>query len=73
VKRYLDCAVITFLHGSRNEQGAPAFHTVRGAFFEGGPLFPGAGVAEKTHIQWCVRDPRRSVRGYFRPLPGWDD
>jgi hypothetical protein len=25
-------------------------------------------VAEsKTHVQWCVRDPKRSIIGYFRP------
>lgn len=73
VKRYLDCAVINFLHLIRRERTLPSFETLRGAFFEGGPLFPGAGIAEKTHIQWCVRDPQRSVLGYFRPLPGWED
>jgi hypothetical protein len=73
VKRYLDCAVIDFLHLVRQERELSPFDTLRGAFFEGGPLFPGAGVARKTHIQWCVRNPRRSILGYFRPLPDGND
>jgi hypothetical protein len=36
VKRYLDCAVINFLHESRKGSGHAPFDTVRGAFFEGG-------------------------------------
>jgi hypothetical protein len=43
------------------------FDTVRCPFFEGSPLFPGARIAERTHLQWCVRDPKKSVIGYFRP------
>ena len=50
VKRHLDCAVINYLDTTRAEQNLPSFDTLRGAFFEGGPLFPDAGVAEKTHI-----------------------
>lgn len=37
------------------------------AAFEGGALFDGSKLSEKSHIQWCVRDPQRSVIGYFRP------
>jgi hypothetical protein len=65
--RPLDCAVINFLHQTRIDRGLRPFDTVRAAFAEGGPLFPGAGVTAKHHIQLCVR--RRScIKGYFRVL-----
>jgi len=73
VKRRLDCAVINYLHIMRLETQRQSFNCVRGAFFEGGPLYPGAGITAKSHIQWCVRDPARNIRGYFVPLPGWED
>jgi hypothetical protein len=67
VKRNLDCAVINYLDQVREEQGAIHYDAVRGAFFEGRPLYEGAGIMEKTHIQVCVRTPRQ-IRGYFRPV-----
>lgn len=67
IKRNLDCAVINYLHQARAGQGEPPYDSVRGAFFEGRPLYAGAGIMEKTHIQICVRNPRQ-IRGYFRPL-----
>lgn len=67
VKRHLDCAVVNFLHESRAAEGLTAYHTVRAPFFEGDELFKGSKLMEKTHVQWCVRDPRRSIIGYFRP------
>lgn len=69
VNRRLDCAVCQFLHTMREENGEPPFDTLRAAFVEGQALYPGAGFREKTHIQWCVRNPRHSVRGYFRAKP----
>jgi len=39
---------------------------VRGAFFEGGELYPGARISAKTYIQWCIRDPLENIIGYFR-------
>lgn len=68
VKRHLDCAVINFAHHAREVQNLTAYDTVRGAFPEGKPLYPGARIMEQTHVQICVRHPRRSIRGYFRPL-----
>lgn len=38
ILRYLDCAVIRFLHQVLDEEGAESFDTVRGFFPEGGPL-----------------------------------
>lgn len=67
VKRHLDCAVLNFLHQSRAAQGLAAYHTVRAPFFEGGELFTGSKLRDKTHVQWCVRDPKRSIIAYFRP------
>ena len=65
--RPLDCAVINYLHQTRIQQNLQPFDTVRAAFAEGGPLYPGAGISAKHHIQLCVR--RRScIKGYFRVL-----
>ena len=66
VKRHLDCAVFNFLHEYRTGSDEPAFDTIRCPFFEGKPVFPGSKIAALTHIQWCVRNPHKSVLGYFR-------
>lgn len=68
VFRRLDCAVINFLHLSReSEADKQPFNTVRCPFSEGPPVFPGAKIPSKTHIQWCVREPEKFIRAYFRP------
>ena len=46
----------------------PAYDTVRGAFWEGEPLYPSAGFKRKNHVQLCVRRPD-CIKGYFRVLP----
>ncbi|MET0265625.1 MAG: hypothetical protein ABW202_08425 [Duganella sp.] len=79
-KRNLDCAVINMVHELRSlTQSGKWLHesshsgkfmpydTVRGAFWEGGPLYPGARIEKKSHVQICVRNPN-SILGYFRPL-----
>ena len=66
VKRRLDCAILNFLHGYRAETGEPPFDTIRCPFFEGKDIFPGSKIAARTHLQWCVRDPKKSILGYFR-------
>ena len=66
VKRHLDCAVFNFLHEHRAGVGEPPFDTIRCPFFEGRPVFTGSKIAARTHIQWCIRDPRKCVVGYFR-------
>lgn len=65
VQRFLDCAVINYLHKLREKEGLEAFTTVRGAFTEGKELYPGARIQAKTHIQLCVRAPS-AIRGIFR-------
>lgn len=67
IMRHLDCAVINFaIRSAEDEAEGLLYHTVRGAFEEGGPAFPGACVRKKTHIQVAVRDPS-CIIGYFRP------
>lgn len=65
--RHLDCAVIRAMHQSRAEIGLPKYDAVRGAFWEGGELYPGAGFSSKQHVQIAVLDPK-AILGYFRPL-----
>ena len=65
--RRLDCAVINYVHQRRTDDNKQAFDTVRAAFVEGIPLYPGAGFQRRTHIQICVRNPKQII-GYFRPL-----
>jgi len=67
VKRKLDCYVINYLHRMRRRRKQPPFHTIRCPFMEGGPLYEGSKFHAKTHLQWCVRNPKKHVWGYFRP------
>ena len=67
VIRRLDCAVIDYIQVAREQEGEPAFDSVRAPFIEGSPLYENAGFHERTHIQICVRKPERII-GYFRPL-----
>ena len=67
VKRQLDCAVINFLHRMRSDLGFRPFDSVRAPFLEGGELFAGSRLSSKTHVQWCIRNPRQSIIGYFHP------
>ena len=64
--RYLDCAVMELLHQLRQAEGRPPFDTVRGFFFEGRELYPGAGFRELDHIQICVRSLDQII-GFFWP------
>ena len=68
LKRKLDCAVVNYVHAVRKDVDLlKPFDSVRGAFSEGEPLYEGAKIMAKTHIQVCIRD-RSSIRGYFRPI-----
>lgn len=64
--RFLDCQVIEELHKLTPEIGHQGFDSVRGAFVEGEPVYEGAGIYEKTHIQICVRNPN-CIKGLFLP------
>jgi len=65
--RYLDRAVIEFMHQLREANGLPAYDTVRAAFPEGGELYPKAGFTRRSHIQIAVRS-LRCIKGYFKPI-----
>jgi len=64
--RKLDRAVFETLHELREEEGLPAFETVRAFFVEGEPLYPSAGIRQLDHLQICVRRSKNIV-GYFLP------
>jgi len=68
IMRYLDCAVINFAIDAASEVAGrgQVYDTVRGAFEEGPPAFPGACVRQRTHIQVAVKNPE-CIIGYFRP------
>ena len=54
--RNLDCAVINALCEQSLFRFGVKYDSVRGAFWEGDPLFPGAAIKEKSHIQICIRN-----------------
>lgn len=66
VLRYLDCAVIDYLHSLIREQGEPPYDTVRALFAEGEFLYEGGGFREKNHSQIAVRN-HDCIRGFFIP------
>ena len=65
--RNLDCAVIQTIQSFFAKQGVQQYDSVRGVFTEGNPVYPGAGVLEKTHTQICVVNPN-CIKGYFAPM-----
>ena len=65
-KRALDCMVINTAVEMNKEKDYQGFDSVRGAYIEGEPVYPGACIQEKTHIQVCVRN-INCIRGYFYP------
>ena len=68
MRRNLDCAVIRHLHRILGRAEASAIQSVKGVFTEGGPIYPGAAILEKTHIQIAVCDPS-CIKGVFRVRP----
>lgn len=66
ILRKLDCAVIEALHELNKQAGLPKFDSVRGVFWEGEELYPGAGFMQKNHIQIAVINPN-CIKGFFLP------
>ncbi len=66
VLRYLDCAIIEYMHRFLKDNNEKPFDSVRAAFIEGSPIYPDAGFHEKTHIQICVINPN-CIKGVFLP------
>ena len=63
--RYLDCLVVNESLKDMKKRGRD-FDTVRGAFLEGPPVYPGAGFSREGHIQISVRN-SACILGVFRP------
>jgi hypothetical protein len=63
--RYLDCLVLNDCL-VRLERGGASYDTVRGAFLEGDPAYPGAGFSREGHLQIAVRNVS-CILGVFRP------
>ena len=66
--RKLDSAVFKYLHKSRKETSGIPFDTIRYAFNEGEPIYPGANFTARLHIEICVLNPDL-ILGYFLPYP----
>ena len=64
-KRELDCAVIRYAHELANEVGEK-FDSVRAAFWEGTPLYEGAGFKRENHIQIAILN-KNCIKGVFLP------
>ena len=64
-KRELDCAVIRYAHKLAKEEGM-YFDSVRAAFLEGEPLYPGSMFRKQNHIQIAVINPN-CIKGIFLP------
>lgn len=69
-RRLRDRAVVEFMHSMRRAARPPLdeYDTVRAPFWEGEPLYPGAGFQKRNHVQIAVRNPD-CIKGYFRPIP----
>jgi len=65
--RYLDCAVVQTLHEYRRERGLHPYDSVRSVFWEGKPIYEGAGIHDRNHVQVCVCNVA-CIKGYFRPI-----
>jgi hypothetical protein len=63
--RALDCMVIND-YLARAKANGTEYDTVRGAFLEGPPAYPGAGFSREAHVQVAVRNPA-CILGVFRP------
>jgi hypothetical protein len=65
-RRDLDCAMINFLCTKVRRETGRTIQTVRAAFLEGEPVFPGSAILRETHVQMAVRDVS-CILGVFRP------
>lgn len=62
----LDCAFLNWAIPLLEEESSLPYHTVRGVFVEGSPLYPSSQLHTESHIQLAVRKPNAIV-GYFLP------
>jgi hypothetical protein len=64
-RRELDCLVINDCV-SRLANDAIRYDSVRGAFLDGDPAYPGAGISREAHIQIAIRN-STCLLGVCRP------
>lgn len=67
ILRFLDRAVIQFLHEIFDAAGEAVFDSVRGLFPEGDELYPGAGFRDRNHIQIAVCNPELVLGLFYSP------
>lgn len=72
VKRELDCAVIQALHSLRADRELEPYDSVRALFPEDKPLFDESGFRARNHIQICIINNARCIKGYFKPIQQQD-
>jgi len=65
-RHMLDCAFLNWAIPLLETQNSTVYHTVRGVFIEGSPIYPTAQIHRESHIQLAVRHPAAIV-GYFLP------
>ena len=51
---------------SESYSGLMDFDSTRGLFLEGSPVYEGAGIRLKNHIQICIRN-KNCIKGFFIP------
>lgn len=66
ILRKLDCAMINWTIEQLESKTGTTFHSVRGVFQEGGPVYTDSGIQKRSHIQIAVRD-ASCILGYFLP------
>lgn len=75
--RFLDCSVIEYMHAwieenyrkDKKDKGfsdLKIFDSTRGVFMEGGRIYSGAEIFEKSHVQICIRN-SNCIKGFFLP------
>lgn len=64
--RYQDRALLNWYLDFLEQENGQRYDTVRCAFSEGRPIYPGAGIFDQTHVQLSVRNPN-CIIGVFRP------
>ncbi len=70
VLRYLDCAVVNYLHTAMKDESREPFDTVRALLPEGEPLYEGSGFKDKTHVQISVCN-LSCIKSVFHVLGDW--
>ncbi|GGB08958.1 hypothetical protein [Puia dinghuensis] len=66
--RRLDCTVLSYMRTVGRGNPDLRFDTVRCAFGEGDPIYPGTAITDRNHIQICVLN-YECIKGYFIPHP----